>query len=406
MERDTFSLLETIVKGYEKDQKHSNFKKELLDLSIGNPDLTPDIKWIKRLQYFINQNDLHGYADFRPDINEHLCSRFTAYYHRRFLPNNTFELLDPKRNVVDLLGSKEGIFYSLLACLKSGESVLMPDPSYTVYQSCAQLIGAKVEHFSCDELGQPDLNTIKPEQVKNARMMVVCSPNNPTGIALSPKVLKDILDFAEIHDLWVIVDRAYAEITPENSDTLFNGAALPLPGALSRVLELHSLSKSCSLAGWRIGFAVGAEELVQKIRKIKFNTDFGTFLPIQCVAAEMLDELESISEQNSIIYSSRMNKFIEGVRSLGWSIPKSQGTFFLWASLPDTFLGGDDLAFVENLLDSTGILVAPGSGFGPNGFGKVRIALVQPDEVIDEVLDRLSKWEDLALDSECELTGR
>lgn len=152
------------------------------------------------------------------------------------------------------------------------------------------------------------------------------------------------------------------------------------------------MSKSCSLAGWRIGFAVGWAELIDKIRNIKFNTDFGAFLPLKCVAAEILDELEAIAACNCTIYAARMRRFVNGAASLGWNIPLSQGTFFLWAPLPQDFAEGDDLRFVEHLLDYTGILVAPGSGFGPGGAGRVRIALVQSDDVLDEALHRLNKW--------------
>ncbi|WP_392435836.1 pyridoxal phosphate-dependent aminotransferase (plasmid) [Yersinia sp. HM-2024] len=398
MPRDSFSLLKILVERYRTRQQMPDFMgKPLLDLSIGNPDLAPSTHWRSRLQYFIGRDDLHGYGDFRSDITLHLYERFVAYYQRRFLPHDAPVLLDPERHVVDLLGSKEGIFYSLLSCLNPGEAVLMPDPSYTVYQSSARLIGARVELFSCDQSGQPELASIRPEQLQGARMLVICSPGNPTGVELSPEKLKEVLDFAEQHDLWVVIDRAYAEITFKSPcNGVLSGAALPLPGALSRVVELHSLSKSCSLAGWRIGFAVGSAELIDEIRNIKFNTDFGAFLPLKCVAAEILDELETIAECNSTIYAARMRRFANGAASLGWNIPLSQGTFFLWAPLPPDFADGDDLRFVEYLLDKTGILVAPGSGFGPGGAGRVRIALVQSDDVLDEALHRLKKWRALS----------
>lgn len=397
MPRDSFSLLKILAERYQTRQEMPDFTgKPLLDLSIGNPDLAPSSYWRSRLQYFIGRDDLHGYGDFRSDITRHLYERFVAYYQRRFLPHDAPVLLDPECHVVDLLGSKEGIFYSLLSCLNPGEAVLMPDPSYTVYQSSARLIGARVELFSCDQSGQPELASIRPEQLQGARMLVICSPGNPTGVELSPEKLKEILDFAEQHELWVVIDRAYAEIVFKSPcNGVLSGAALPLPGALSRVVELHSLSKSCNLAGWRIGFAVGSAELIGKMRNIKFNTDFGAFLPLRCVAAEILDELETIAACNSTIYAARMRRFVNGAASLGWNIPLSQGTFFLWAPLPPGFAEGDDLRFVEHLLDSTGILVAPGSGFGPGGAGRVRIALVQSDDVLDEALHRLKKWREL-----------
>ncbi len=391
--RDAFTLLKKMTDRYRMQQDEPGFTGlPLLDLSIGNPDLAPEPHWRERLQHFVSRDDLHGYGQFRLDINRDLRERFTAYYQRRFLPADAPTLLDPEHNVIDLLGSKEGIFHSLFACLKPGDAVLMPDPSYTVYQSCARLIGARVELFACDELGQPVLGSIRSEQLKAARMLVICSPSNPTGVELSSSKLEEVLDFAQRHELWVIIDRAYAEITFEPPcNGLLGGAILPEPGALARVLELHSLSKSCGLAGSRIGFAVGAPALIHKIRTAKFNTDFGTFLPLQCVAAEMLDELENIAARNSTIYAARMCRFVDRAASLGWHIPHSQGTFFLWAPLPPGFIG-DDLDFVEALLDETGVLVAPGSGFGPGGSGRVRIALVQSENVLDEALQRLSKW--------------
>lgn len=390
--RDAFTLLQTLSERYHLRQQAPDFSGEkLLDLSVGNPDLAPDKRWRERLQYFIGRDDLHGYGEFRPDINRHLRERFAAYYQRRFLPAGAPVLLDPDRHIVDLSGSKEGIFHSLLACLQKGEAVLMPDPCYTVYQSCARMVGARVELFACDKEGQPDLSSVSAEQLKGARILVICSPGNPTGIALSPEKTRDILDFAQRHDLWVVIDRAYAEITFNTQDSRnADGAILPEPGAMARVLELHSLSKSCGLAGWRVGFAVGAPELIARIRRAKFNIDFGLFLPVQCVVAEMLDELETIAARNSAIYYRRMQRFIGGAAALGWPVPLSQGTFFLWAPLPPGFVG-DDLDFVQSLLDATGILLTPGSGFGTGGAGRVRIALVQPDEVLDEALRRLGQ---------------
>lgn len=394
MQRDSFALLKDLTRAYRARQEMQDFRgNSLLDLSIGNPDIIPDSYWRERLQFFIRQDELHGYGDFRTDITRNLCERFAAYYQRRFLHRGAPDLLDPDCHVVDLLGSKEGIFFSLLSCLRAGEAVLMPDPCYTVYQSCARIIGARVELFHCNGDGQPELASIRPEQLKGARVLVICSPGNPTGVELSAEKIKEVIEFAEKHDLWVIIDRAYAEITFRSPcDGVLSGAALPVPGAMTRVLELHSLSKSCSIAGWRIGFAAGAKELIDRIRTIKFSTDFGAFLPLKCVAAEMLDQLESVAACNSAIYAARMHHFVDGAACLGWRIPLSQGTFFLWAPLPWDFENGDDLTFVEQLLDETGVLVTPGSGFGPGGEGMVRIALVQPEDVLDEALIRLKKW--------------
>ncbi|MGH8081224.1 MAG: pyridoxal phosphate-dependent aminotransferase [Lysobacter sp.] len=191
----------------------------------------------------------------------------------------------------------------------------------------------------------------------------------------------------------MVIDRAYAEITFDPPrDGRLAGAALTLPGAMRRTVELHSLSKSCGLAGWRLGFAVGAQALIARMRTLKFNTDFGTFLPLQQVAIEMLDQLEEIAARNSAVYAQRMRRFVAGANALGWKIAPSDGTFFLWAKLPEAFAGGCDLDFVERVLDETGVLMAPGSGFGPGGAGYVRIALVSDLATLDEALARLSAW--------------
>lgn len=391
--RDTFALLRNMVARYHSSRiTTSPSLPELIDLSIGNPDMIPEMRWRERLQFYISQDTLHGYGEFRTDINNHLLARFAAYYERRFLPVNSQPLLNPSEQVIDLLGSKEGIFYSLFACLKAGDAVLMPNPSYTIYQSCARLIGARVELFPCDEAGQPDLSSITGEQLLRARLLVICSPGNPTGVSITNNSIREILEFAERHDLWVVVDRAYAEIDFLSlGNKKLSGAFLHLPGALSRVIELHSLSKSCNLAGWRMGFAVGAAPLIKKIREIKRNSDFGTFLPFQCVAAEMLDEIEEISERNCRIYEERMHRFVDGAAAMGWHIPPSVGTFFLWAPLPPAFYKQDDLEFAEFLLQSSGVLVAPGSGFGADGAGMVRIALVHNESIIDEALERMNQ---------------
>lgn len=392
--RDAFVLLKSLIEGYRQRQADpATAGPPLIDLSIGNPDLPPDPYWRERLCHHIGTDDQHGYAEFRPDINQRLRERFAAYYQRRFVADGAAALLDPRQHVLDLLGSKEGIFYSLFAALQAGDAVLMTDPSYTVYQSCARLVGARVEFFGCDSDGQPDLDSIRAEQLQRARVLVICSPSNPTGVTLSTAKLEAILRFAERHDLWVVIDRAYAEIAFDPPQgTLRPGAALTLPGAMERVIELHSLSKSCGLAGWRIGFAVGAPALIARMKTLKFNADFGTFLPLQQVAIEMLDRLEEIAARNSAVYAQRMRRFADGANALGWEIAPSHGTFFLWAKLPRALAESCDLAFVERALDETGILFAPGSGFGPAGAGYVRIALVHDVEVIEQALARLKSW--------------
>ena len=222
--RDAFLLINQLLTDYKTRQTTDNKALPLIDLSVGNPDLPPDRYWRDRLNHYIQASDQHGYGDFRPDINDQLKQRFAAYYQRRFYPAHDRPVLDPERHVLDLAGTKEGIFYSLFTLLKPGDSVLMPNPCYTVYQSCAELVGANIELFDCDAEGQPDLTTITDQQLASAKLLVLCTPNNPTGTAITDNTLDRVIVFAEQHDLQVIIDRAYAEIafdTPADSPCSF-----------------------------------------------------------------------------------------------------------------------------------------------------------------------------------------
>lgn len=393
--RDAFKLLKTLLKEHHtRTEKLGMTCPSLIDMSIGNPDLPPDPFWRQRLCSHITTDSYHGYAEFRPEINKSLRTAFVDYYHRRFQPKGSPHLLNIESNIIDLLGSKEAIFFSLFASLQPGDVVLIPDPSYSVYQSCAQLVGAKVEFFLCDAHGQPDFNSIRSEQLVGARMLVICSPCNPTGISLSEQKTNEVVAFAQAHDLTLVIDRAYAEIVYDEMPvgTLLPGSVLTVPGAIERTIELHSLSKSCSISGWRVGFVVGAEKIINNIKSLKFNVDFGSFLPVQLTVTEMLPQLEIISAQNSQLYAQRMRYFVESMQHLGWHITPSTGTFFVWARLPQNSNIQCDLDFVRQLLYATGILVAPGSGFGPAGTGYVRIAMVHDISILEEAVARMSTW--------------
>lgn len=391
---DGFTLLKTRVTDYQHRQQGNDRLLALLDFSVGNPDLGPGDHWQQRLNHYINDATLHGYGEFRSDINLNLKRRFAAYYHRRFYPAGSVELLDPARHVLDLLGSKEGIFYSLLSSVKPGESILLPDPSYSVYSSCAELIGIDVESFPCDEAGQPDFKAINAQQLISARLLILCSPNNPTGIELTEQTLITAIAFCRRHQLILVLDRAYAEISapPVNPSQGLGGSALGYPGALDCTIELHSLSKSCGIAGWRIGFAVGNELMIERLKKFKFQSDFGMFLPFQQVAAEMLDKLASVAAQHSSVYRRRIIRVVHALREMGWEVATPEAGFFLWAKIPATLNLSDDLEFTQALLNEAGLLFTPGSGFGDAGRGYVRIALVHEDPVLDQMITRLSGW--------------
>lgn len=387
---DALAHLKHLRAAYAEARATTSGLSSLIDLSLAHPDLGPDARWRERLADQVLAATQHGYGDVHRDANLLLRRRFVAYYTRRFGPVS----LDPMRNVVDLRGAKEGLFHALFTLLAPGDAVLLPNPGVPAYAACAHAIGARVEWFDCDAEGLPDVDALRTRQLRRAKVLVVCSPGNPTGVLVARRALQRLVDFAAEHDLVLLLDRAYAEIVPERSTQggHLPGGALALPGAMSRVVELHSLSKSCGIAGWRVGFAVGAERVVRRIAAHKADTDYGLFLPMQQVVAQMLDELESIATVNARRYRARMTRFVSTLQAAGWETAKPGGAFFLWARLPWTFRDLGDAAFVERVLWDTGVLLAPGSGFGSNGAGHVRLAMVHDESVLAVAAERLARW--------------
>jgi LL-diaminopimelate aminotransferase/alanine-synthesizing transaminase len=389
---DVFDRLDRMRAAYRKGPPvHGS---TLVDLSVGSPDVGPDANWQQLVCQFIRDGNMHGYGAFGVEVNSFLKERFLAYYERRFLPITQHGVLHADRNVTDLLGSKEGIFHCMHAVLEPGRTVLLPNPGYAVYDTIARSVGAPVRLLRHDKRGQVDLSTLTPTQLNTAGMLVLCSPNNPTGVVIDPDTVTEAIRLAEEYGFVLVLDRAYEELR--------HGPGTPAPidvakfdGASSRLVELHSLSKSVGVAGWRVGFAVGTAAAIGQIRASKNLADFGMFLPFQRVAARILDELEAISRQTAQVYQRRIVRFTDRLASAGWRIAQPDAGFFLWAELPVRYPSECDVTFAEDLLRHTGVLVAPGSGFGSAGRGYVRIALVQPDFVLDDAADRISDWIDV-----------
>lgn len=368
----------------------------LIDLSIGNPDLVPDTYWRARLAYYVGKVDLHGYGLAREDVRAALLANIAHYYERRFLRPHGQAFETTADNVTELQGTKEGILFALMAVLGKGDVLLLPDPSYPVYAHTAALLGAEVVRIPTDEAGQPRLSTLDPATLSRAKVLVLCSPANPTGQLMTRQTLTRAIALAQQHGLHILVDRAYAEvIPPAERHRIAHSAAWPLPGARDCVLELHSLSKAASLAGWRVGFAVGSAAWISRLRAARQATDFGLFLPIQRVVTQMLPQLEAIAASASDTYHARASYFAARATALGWPMRPPEGTFFLWASVPPCF-GRDDVRAMHHLLQETGILVAPGRGFGAQGRGHVRLAMVADEATLETALHRLAHWSALS----------
>ncbi|MED1665015.1 pyridoxal phosphate-dependent aminotransferase [Brevibacillus laterosporus] len=372
---DAFSFIE------EQLQRQT---RPVISLAIGNPDGPPNPELVEKLKEYISNPSYHGYGDFTPDVGKKLKKAVASYYARRF----GVSLCD-ETEVLDVLGTKEGIYYLLSSLLDEGDSVLVPSPSYSVYTNCLHLVGGVPIYFPCEkETFLPDLSQISKEDLQKAKVMVLCSPGNPTATVLSKDFLAEAIALAKEFNFVIIHDLAYAEISYDGVEV---PSILSLPGGRDVAVELYSLSKSCNVAGWRIGFALGNKNVLQGLRTMKFNVDFGMFLPFQCVAIDALDHMEYYASEQTKRYQERMDYFVPELQKLGWEVQKSPASFFLWTKIPSEYEEMGDRNFVSYLLDQAGILLSPGSGFGAGGAGYVRIALVKDMEVLQEVIARLQK---------------
>ncbi|TPG75971.1 aminotransferase class I/II-fold pyridoxal phosphate-dependent enzyme [Brevibacillus laterosporus] len=370
---DAFSFIEA------KLQKQ---KRPVINLAIGNPDGSPNPVLVEKLKEYISNPSFHGYGDFTPEIGKKLKKAITSYYERRFGVSLCHET-----EVLDVLGTKEGIYYLLSSLLDEGDSVLVPSPSYSVYMNCLHLAGGVPIYFPCDkETFLPDLSQISEEDLQKAKVMVLCSPGNPTATVLSKEYLAKVIALAKKYDFVVIHDLAYAEISYNDVEV---PSILSLSGGKDVAVELYSLSKSCNVAGWRIGFALGNKKVLQGLRTMKFNIDFGMFLPFQSVAIDALNNMEYYASEQTKRYQERMDYFVPELQKLGWDVQKSKASFFIWTKIPEQYEKMGDQDFVSYLLDNAGILLSPGSGFGAGGAGYVRIALVKDIVVLEEVISRL-----------------
>lgn len=343
--------------------------EEVIDLSVGAPNIAPaeHIREALAQEAMKEENYLYALHD-----KSDLLKAVSAWYQRRYAVT-----LDPDTQICSLLGSQEGLAHISLAIIDPGDLVLVPDPCYPVFSDGPRLAGAelyfmpqKKEH---DYLIQ--LDEIPVEIANRAKFMLVSYPNNPTTAMASPDFYEKLVAFAKKYEILVLHDNAYSELVFDGKTC---GSFLSVPGAVDIGVEFNSLSKTYGLAGARIGFCLGNETIVGAVKTLKSNMDYGMFLPVQqaAVAAVMGDQ--SCVEATRKAYQRRRDLLCEGFSSIGWNMEKPSSTMFVWAPVPPTYTSSE--AFVLALLEKAGVLVTPGSAFGPSGEGFVRLALVQ-DEV-------------------------
>jgi LL-diaminopimelate aminotransferase len=353
---------------------------DVIDLGIGAPDLPTPAFIIEALKEEVIIPENHKYSSYTG------CQEFREavahFYHKHYGVD-----LDPNTEVLTLIGSKEGIAHFIQAAINPGESVLIPDPGYPVYQSAVHLAGAKSIPLPLDPNKNytPNYDAIPTSNLIQTKLMLLNYPSNPTGATVELDTFLKAVTFAEENNLAIAHDAAYDLVT-------FDGYKAPsilqIPGAKEVAVEFGSLSKSFNMTGWRIGYVVGNKDMIKALSIVKSNMDTCQFLPIQKAAAKALhSDLSTVKENNSV-YQNRMIKMIEGLNEIGVQADKPRGTFFLWAKVPKPYTSQQ---FAEKLLMEAGIIVTPGIAFGENGEGYIRISLSVSSERLDEAVERMKR---------------
>lgn len=359
---------------------------DVIRLDMGDPDLPPPEEVIQTLCRTAREPDRHGYPGYRgiPALRRAIA----AYYGQRFDVN-----LHPDKQVVPLLGSKEGLINLALAYLGPGDLALVPDPGYAPYTRGAILAGAEIYTIPLrPERGfLPDLEAIPTSVARSASLLWLNYPNNPTGATADLSFLSQAVDFAREVDLLLCHDAPYADVTYGSYRA---PSVLQVPGATDVAVEFNSLSKMANMAGWRVGMAVGSSEALSALTQVKSNIDSGIFRPLQEAAIAALSTNRSWISARNRIYEERLDLLVDGLRSLGLEAQPPKATLYLWAAIPDWRGGGwTSESFARTLLQETGVAVAPGSFFGPGGEGFIRISATAPTARIEEAAQRFRDFE-------------
>ncbi len=352
--------------------------RTIYNLSVGTPDFAPYPHVVDALTEAAQDPAMWKYSlrDL-PELKQAVCD----YYERRF----GIAGITPNM-VASCNGTQEGVGHFALALADPGDTVIVPDPCYPVFQAGAKLAGADIYYYPlCAEHDfLPYVADIPAEVADRAKYMIVSLPANPVGSVGTPELYQEIIDFARAHDLIIVHDNAYSDIV---FDGPRGGSFLGYPGALEVGVEFFSLSKSFNVTGARIGFCVGRADVVAAFAKLRGQIDFGMFLPIQKAAiAALTGPLEQVEEQR-LKYQERRDALCDGLEGLGWERPNAHGSMFVWAKLPGART--DSMAFCEELMEKTGVIVTPGASFGPSGEGYVRMALVLPPAGIREAVEAI-----------------
>ena len=358
------------------DKKNELLKagRTVYNLSVGTPDFLPDENVMRAMQEACKDPDNYKYSlGNLPELVEAVQN----WYQRRY-----GVALDPEE-IMSVNGSQEGIAHVALPLCDPGDVVLCPNPGYPIFEMGPWLCGAEIAYYDLHEENHylPDLDAIPEDLAKRAKMMVVSYPLNPVCVAAPRSFYEKLIAFAKKYNITILHDNAYSDIIYDGREGI---SFLSVPGAKEVGVEFNSLSKTYNLTGARISFVVGNREIIQAFSKVRSQIDYGIFLPIQRAAVEALNGPQNGVKARREEYQRRRDALCGGFRSIGWNVPDSEGTMFVWAPIPEHY--SDSVTFCMDLMERSGLICTPGSAFGSLGEGHVRFALVQPVEKIREIV--------------------
>jgi LL-diaminopimelate aminotransferase len=355
---------------------------DVIDLGVGNPDRRPAPEIVAALHEELDdtRSPSHSYPPYAGLLP--FRQAIATWYEQRFGVT-----VDPNREVLPLVGTKEGLGHLLLAVLDPGDTLLIPTPAYPAYAGAASVAEANVVEVPLrEEAGfriEPD--RIPADVARRAKLMIVNYPGNPTGACCDLEHYRQIFEFAREHDILIASDIAYADLVLDEDTPA--PSFLEVPGAKDLAVEFYSFSKTYSMAGWRVGFAAGNEELIRLLLKLKSNLDFGVFPAIQRAAARTLLGSRDPIDDLCRTYRGRRDRIVSGLRAAGWNVSSPSASMYIWTRIPEGY--PNSLAFVRDLFERTGVLLSPGSGFGDAGEGFVRISLIADEDRLEEVVRRV-----------------
>ena len=355
--------------------------EEVISFAVGDPDMPTPSHIIDTLCQAAQDPVNHRYPETEglPELRQVIA----GWYKKRFDIS-----LDVDNEVLPLIGSKEGIAHIAFCFIDSGDTALVPDPGYPVYSISTKLAGGRPYYMPLTEENNflPDLNAIPADVLKGAKLLWISYPNNPTGAVADLDFFNKVVKFAQQHDLAVCHDAAYSEIVFDGYQSV---SFLQADGAKEVGVEFHSLSKSYNMTGWRIGMVVGNAGMVNALKKVKSNMDSGIPQAIQYAAIEALTGPQDYLQEKNAIYQRRRDLLVDTLNTIGLDAKPPKGGIYIWAKVPE---GYTSMEFTSELLDKHGIVVTPGTGFGKNGEGYVRLSLTISNAGLVKGLSRLAEW--------------